>query len=241
LARTDAARAWIVEDEVSYRDTLSFLVSNVSGLALGRAFGNAEDALAAAARAAAGEEPAPALVLMDVNLPGLDGIEATARLRSLLPDTRVVVLTVRNDDEAIYAALRAGASGYLPKWAPVDTLIAALQQARDGGLLMPPTVARRVLAYFEGEAPPPPVRSRGEAAGPVAGAPPGGGGTAYGLTGRELEVLRLMADGLIQKEIAEALVIASSTVNKHVQRVYEKLHVNTLGGAVAKAIRERLV
>ncbi|HLA63233.1 MAG TPA: response regulator [Rhodothermales bacterium] len=238
MTRPAATRVWIVEDEVSYRDTLSFLVGNVNGLLLGRTFGTAEDALAAAEQATAAE--APALVLMDVNLPGLNGIEATKRLRALLPDARVVVLTVRNDADTIYEALRAGASGYLPKWVPVDTLVSALQQARDGGMLIPPTVARRVLAYFQGGGAPPEAMGDGVPGG-VPVPPRGGRGAAYGLTERERGVLRLMAEGLTQKEIAASLEITLSTVSKHVQRVYEKLHVNTLGGAVAKAIRERLV
>jgi DNA-binding NarL/FixJ family response regulator len=219
------AGLWLVEDEPAYRDALLFLIGHVSGLRLDRAFDNAESVIDAAETAKGGQAVVPDVVLMDVNLPGVDGIEATARLRAALPDSRVIVLTVRDDADTVFAALRAGACGYISKGAPVDVLVQAIQQALDGGMLVPPAVARRVLAFFaDGDA---------DRAGPPA--------EQYGISGRERDVLRGMVDGLTQKEIADALFISPSTVSGHVQRIYEKLRVHTINAAVAKALRERLV
>ena len=210
-------RAWIVEDEAQFRESLAFLVGRVDGLNADRTFADAEAALAALEAAGPGERPG--LVLMDVNLPGMSGVEATARVRALAPEARVVVLTVRDEAATIFAALRAGASGYLLKGEPIDRILAAIREALAGGVMLPAPVAREVLGFF--------------AAQPSA--------ADYGLSERERAVLELMVEGLAQKEIAGALFVTTSTVNKHVQRVYEKLHVHTAPAAVAKAIRERLV
>lgn len=213
-----SSRAWLVEDELHYRDTLGRLFARIDGLDHDGTFANAETALEAAAEVRHGRRPAPDLVLMDVNLPGLDGVAATSRLATLLPGVRVVMLTVRDDSETIFAALQAGASGYLLKDAPIGTILDALQEALRGAMLVPAPVARKVLGFFQG------VPS-----------------ADYGLTEREREVIRRMAEGLTQKEIAADLFVSGSTVNGHVQRVYEKLHVHTAPAAVAKALRERLL
>lgn len=208
---------WVVEDEPHYRESLLALVDRIEGLDCPRAFADAEAALEALE--AAEPEERPGLVLMDVNLPGMSGIEATARLKARLPEVRVVVLTIRDEPATIFAALRAGASGYLLKGEPIGRIVAALREALAGGMLMPAPVAQEVLGFF--------------ARRPSA--------DAYGLSEREREVLERMVEGLTQKEIAETLFISASTVNKHVQRVYEKLHVRSASAAVAKAVQERLV
>jgi DNA-binding NarL/FixJ family response regulator len=159
------------------------------------------------------------VLLLDVNLPGMSGLDGLGALKARLPAARVVMLTIRDDAETIYAALGAGASGYLLKNADPDQLAAAVEAARNGGMLMPGPVARKVLAAFEGPTPTP----------------------DYGLTDRERDVLREMVQGHTQKEIAERLFVSPSTVNTHVQHIYEKLHVHSGSAAVAKAVRERLV
>lgn len=213
----DPVRVWVVEDEPHYRETLASLVERVDGLGGARAFADAEGALDALEAAGPGERPG--LVLMDVNLPGMTGIEATARLKARLPEARVVVLTIRDEAATIFAALRAGASGYLLKGEPIDRILAAIREALAGGVMLPAPVAREVLDFF--------------AAQPAA--------EDYGLSERERDVLERMVAGLPQKEIAEVLFVSPATVNKHVQRVYEKLHVHSASAAVAKAVRERLV
>lgn len=215
------ARVWLVEDEPAFRETLAYLVEHTAGMRCARTFDRAEAALAALGDA--GTEDCPDLILLDVNLPGRSGIELAAEAKALCPEARVVMLTIRDDAETIFAALRAGASGYLLKNSPIDAIITGLQEALAGGMLMPAPVARKVLGFF-------------------AGAPGLGGPTEdYGLTEREGEVLSLMVEGLIQKEIADRLCVSPSTVNGHVQRIYGKLHVHSGRAAVAKALRERLV
>ena len=215
---TDApppARAWLVEDEPHYRNVFGFLIGQSGGLELAASFATAEEALAAAAAAAPQERPA--IVVLDVQLPGLSGVAALAPLAAALPEARLVMLTARDDADTIFGALRAGAQGYLLKDSPVETLLAGLRQALDGAMLVPAPVARRVLAHFHT-------------------APPD-----YGLTERERDVLRGMVAGQTQKEIAAALFISPPTVNGHVQSLYRKLSVHTAGGAAAKAVGERLV
>jgi DNA-binding NarL/FixJ family response regulator len=129
------------------------------------------------------------------------------------------MLTIRDDAETIYAALRAGASGYLIKNDQVDQIVAAIREAAQGGTLMPAPVARKVLGFFQQQESKP----------------------DYGLTEREMEVLQEMTEGYVQKEIADRLFISPSTVNTHIQHIYEKLHVHSGIEAVAKALRERLV
>lgn len=216
------ARVWLVEDEPAFRETLAYLVEHAAGMRCARTFDRAEDALAALTDGNAdgtADEDGPDLLLLDVNLPGRSGIELAAEAKALCPEARVVMLTIRDDAETIFAALRAGASGYLLKNSPIDEIITGLQEALAGGMLMPAPVARKVLGFF-------------------AGAP---GPADYGLTEREGEVLGLMVEGLIQKEIADRLCVSPSTVNGHVQRIYGKLHVRSGRAAVVKALRERLV
>lgn len=204
---------WIVEDDDGYRDALTAaLASSVT-----QAFESVEDAAAWAAVMGAGTSPD--VVLLDVNLPGASGIEGLATLKTALPSARFVMLTIRDDAETVYAALRAGASGYLLKSAGADAIAAAVEAARDGGMLMPPPVARLVLALFAPEPATP----------------------DYGLSPREREVLSEMTGGHPQRAIAERLGVTPSTVNSHVQKIYEKLHVCSASAAVAKALRERLV
>ncbi|HLT47325.1 MAG TPA: response regulator transcription factor [Rubricoccaceae bacterium] len=209
---------WIVEDDEAYRAALQAALAPAADVR--EVFGSVEDALAwAAVRERAADTDRPDVLLLDVNLPGMSGLDGLGALKARLPGTRVVMLTIRDDAETIYAALGAGASGYLLKNADPDQLAAAVEAARDGGMLMPGPVARKVLAAFDRPRPSP----------------------DYGLTERERDVLREMVAGHTQKEIAERLFVSPSTVNTHVQHIYEKLHVHTGSAAVAKAVRERLV
>jgi len=160
-----------------------------------------------------------------VQLPGQDGISALSRLKSLAPKAQVVILTVFDDTEKIFRAVCAGASGYILKSSSSQQIADAILQVMDGGAPMTPEVARKVLEAF------PKQKSDAAAA----------EGNSYDLTPRQCDILRLMADGLVKKEIADALNISVNTVSTHMQRVYEKMHVSTNTGAVAKALREKLI
>ena len=203
---------WIVEDDVDFRDAFCEVVG--PEVALDGVFESVEEAVAHL-DLSAGQ---PDVVLLDVNLPGLSGIDGIDAIKARAPSARIVMLTIKDDPGTIADALGAGASGYLTKGASVEDLLGAIRQAHAGGMLMQPAVARAVRAAFE-RAPVP----------------------DYGLTDRERDVLREMVAGGTQREIAERLFVSASTVNSHVQHVYEKLHVHSGSAAVAKAVRERLV
>ncbi len=207
-------RVWIVEDDIDFRDAFEDVVG--PQVSLEGVFGSVE---AAIARLDVAPEDAPDVMMLDVNLPGLTGIEGLGALKSRAPATFVVMLTIRDDAATISQALGAGASGYVLKGATPDLLLAAIDQASRGGMLMEPAVARAVLSQFEARPPTP----------------------DYGLTDRERDVLREMVSGGTQREIADRLFVSPSTVNTHVQHLYEKLHVHSGSAAVAKAIRERLL
>lgn len=199
----------IVEDDGSIRQILEGWVNRAAGFKCQSVHGCAESALA--------RLPAekPAIVLVDINLPGQSGIECVRRLKPVMTGTQFVMLTVYEDSAHIFDALKAGASGYLLKRTPCDELIGSLRQLQDGGSPMTSYIARKVVQSFH--------QSEPERAMP-----------AEGLSPREREVLELLARGYFYKEITEALSISISTVNTHVRRIYEKLHVHSRAQAVAK-------
>ena len=163
---------------------------------------------------------APQVILLDVGLPGMDGIAGLRVFREVFPATALLILTVFEDDDKIFRAICAGASGYLLKTAPVKDIAAAIRDTLDGGSPMNSRIARRVLTMFSKLAPEQ---------------------KDYGLTVREKEILQHMVAGSIKKEIADRMSLSVHTVNTHMRHIYEKLHVTTGTGAVAKALQERLL
>ena len=157
---------------------------------------------------------APEVVIMDIQLPDGTGIEGTARLKKLLPRTQILMFTIYNDQEQIFRALEAGASGYLLKSTPPEALISALHEVKNGGAPMTGEVARKVIQSFHKA--------------PAVEDP---------LTPREEEILQLLAKGLVTKEIASSLDISADTVNSHLKHIYEKLHVRTRTEAVIKFLK----
>lgn len=208
-------RLWLIEDNTLFRRTVSCIVERLPGISEVEGFGSAEDALR---QLAAGR--APDTVLIDVGLPGIDGIECIRRLKQLAPTAQILVLTVFEDDEKIFRAVCAGASGYLLKSASMQEIAEAVAEVRGGGSPMTPRVARRVLEMFSKLVP---VQQD------------------YALGPREREVLELLVQGLTNKEIARRLSLSAHTIDSYIRTVYEKLHVNTRSGAVAKALKERIV
>lgn len=198
----------IVEDNRGARESLRELLGRAPGLRCVGVHSNAEHALE--------HLPAerPDVVLMDINLPGLSGIECVARLKAELPKIQVLMLTAYEESDRIFESLRAGASGYLLKNAPPAELLAAIEQVRAGGSPMSMNIARKVVSFFQQ------IRQPDS--------------ELETLTKRELEILTLLAKGYLYKEIADHLAISLSTVRAHLHTVYEKLHVQSRTEAVVK-------
>jgi DNA-binding NarL/FixJ family response regulator len=210
---------WLVEDNDIYRRGLARAIDSADGMRCPEAFADAESALA---NIESGSPPH--VILLDVGLPGMDGLTALKQFTQLAPETRIVLLTVFNDTDKIFKAVCAGANGYLLKTASTDQVLSAVRQAAAGGAPMDPDVADRVLKLFN-------QLAETKATQPE----------DYGLSPREKQILEQMSRGLVNKEIADVLDISPHTVVNHLRSIYSKLHVNTNTGAVAKAIREGLV
>jgi DNA-binding NarL/FixJ family response regulator len=201
----------VVDDHPLFRDGLRGLLDTVAGIEVVDAVG---DGAAAVRRA---EEEHPDVVLMDLNMPRVDGVEATKQIRTRFPATQVVVLTTYEDDESVLRALRAGAIGYLTKNASRDDIRRALEAASVGHAHLDPAAHAAVLERAAAPAEPP-----------------------DDLTPRELEVLKLIADGLSNKEIAARLYLGEATVKTHVNRIFAKTGSRDRAQAVAYAHRHRL-
>jgi DNA-binding NarL/FixJ family response regulator len=211
----DDIGVWVVEDDQAFRSGLQELLRTTPGMRCEHTFRRCEDALEALR-----ENGPPQVMLVDIGLPGMSGIEGIRRMKELSPATEFVVLTIHEERQSVFDAICAGATGYLVKNLPPETIIEKITESAHGGAPMDPLIARRVLELVAGE---------------------GGRGEAYGLTEREQEILTLMVKGLTRVEIAERLFVSPPTVNTHSSNIYQKLHVHTRGGAVAKALKERLV
>lgn len=210
-----AVRVAIVEDQEATRDGLALLLGGAAGITAIGAWPSFE----AAWPNLAAEKPD--VVLLDLGLPGISGIEGARRLANLSPRPEILVLTVFGDDDHVFEAICAGASGYLLKDTPPEKLLAAIKEVSAGGVPMSPEVARKVFATFQKIAPPRQPEQR--------------------LSARELEVLQLFADGHSYKTAAKTLQVSIDTVRFHIRNIYEKLHVHSKSEAVVKALREGLL
>jgi DNA-binding NarL/FixJ family response regulator len=219
----------IIEDDPRYRDSLEELFNHAPGFSLAGSFGSARAALDELDKQLRwGAEPDWKLVLMDLDLPGLNGIEATRRLKKHLPGVPVVVLTVFEEPATILEAITAGADGYLLKRMLAGELLAQLRMIVDGGAPLTAGVARTVLAL---------LRSTNSSSSRDASTQP----TRLDLTQREQEVLQSLVSGLSYKQVGEKLAISHDTVRTHIRAIYRKLQVHNVAEAVARAIREKLV
>jgi DNA-binding NarL/FixJ family response regulator len=199
----------IVEDEENVREGLAALINGSEGYRCVLTYPSAEKALPEIL------EKKPSVVLMDLHLPGMSGIECIRRLKARQPDLPVMVLTVYEDDDKIFESLRAGASGYLLKKTPPAKLLEAILDLHNGGSPMSSCIARKVVQTFQ-------------AMGPSAK-------ETENLSKREHEILEYLAKGYRYKEIADALFISIETVRTHLRNIYEKLHVRSRSEAVLKA------
>ena len=214
LVPTALVHVWLIEDNALYRETIADVVDGADGH-VATAFETVEAALAALRGGAL-----PDVVLMDIGLGGMSGVEGAEHFRREAPAVPVVMLTVHQDTDTIFRALCAGASGYLLKTATPTAIVDAVGEVRAGGAAMDARIARRVLELFAARLAP---------------------RTDYGLSDREREILHLLVDGRTKRQIAEALHLSPHTIDGHIRNIYGKLHVHSRSAVVAKALRERLV
>jgi DNA-binding NarL/FixJ family response regulator len=201
-------RIALVEDHPSYRETLTSLLNSSPGLSCVAACPNARTALDLL------PSTQPDVILMDLHLPGENGLECIRSLRQHVPHARILMLTIEEHSTLVFAALRAGASGYLLKSADPSHLLDAIHDAHAGGAPMSATIARLVVESFHQPSP--------------------NGSELADLTQREAEVLAQLARGWTSKEIADALALSPHTILTHIRHIYEKLHVRSRTGAVTK-------
>lgn len=208
-------RVVLIEDLREVREGLAALINGTPGYECVEAYSMMETALARI------EKDSPDLILTDLGLPGMSGIEGIERLRAMFPETPIMALTIYDNDEQIFNALCNGANGYLLKNTPPARLLEALKEAVEGGSPMSPTIAARVVRLFREFRPP--VTAN------------------YYLTAQETELLKLLVEGHYKKTAAHALGISFHTVSFHLKNIYDKLQVHSKTEAVAKALREKLV
>ncbi len=214
-AHAERVHIWLVEDHTPLRRTLREALELSDHVAV-RDFATCEAALAALSTG----RSLPRVMLLDIGLPGMSGLEGLRIFKEATPKTEILIFTVFDDRERVFEALCGGASGYLLKSESLDRIVGAVREVQTGGAPMSSEIARSVLDRFSQ-------------------LKPTAGDTK--LSTRERDVLRSLADGLTKKEIAEKLGISLHTVDNYLRRIYTKLHVNTLGGAVARALREGLL
>ncbi len=207
-------RVAIFDDNKDRRESLKYLVEMYDDLLCVGIFEDGMRVLEVI------KETSPDVVLMDIEMPGMNGIEAVKRIRSNYPQVLVLMQTVFEDDDNLFESIKAGASGYILKKSNPDKIIEAIHDVIEGGAPMTPSMAIKVLRFFQS------TRATEN---------------LYSLTEREKKILSLLVDGLSYKMIAARENISFHTVNSHVRKIYEKLHVHSLGEAVSKALKERLL
>ena len=208
-----AVRIVIFEDNHTLRESLAFLLDRYENYEVVAHFERCEDA------ANIVRVYHPNVVLMDIDMPGISGIEGVTLVKEAMPEVAVIIYTVFDDDEKLFRCLCAGANGYLLKKTPPPKLFEAIQEVIEGGAPMSPVIAKKVLTTFHTHV----------------------GKFKYSLTPREMEVLQFLAKGYGAKQIAMEMKISFETVRGHLKNIYQKLHVNCGKEAIVKALQERIV
>ena len=216
----DVIRVLIADDQALFRRGLYVVLGTEDHIDVVAEAENGEEAVAKV------EELAPDVVLMDVRMPRINGIEAARRIRDLSPSTRILMLTVSDEEDDLYEAIKAGANGYLLKEISVEEVAEAIRAVVQGQSLISPSMASKLLSEFNSLAKR--AEERQQFPAPT-------------LTSRELEVLKLVAKGMSNREIADTLFISENTVKNHVRNILEKLHLHSRMEAVIYAVRERLL
>jgi DNA-binding NarL/FixJ family response regulator len=203
----------IVEDNNTLRNSLANLCNSTPGMKCVAALDNLLNVVSELAKAE------PDIVLMDIGLPDISGIEGVRTIKANFDNIQVLMFTVFEDDEKIFEAIRAGASGYLLKKTSPEEIVASILQLHEGGAPMSPTIARKVIKAFQSE----PISTLGE----------------FQLTPREKDILYSLVDGLSYKKIADKYFVSISTIRTHICNIYQKLHVNSRSQAVARVLQKK--
>ena len=204
----------IFEDNPKFRESLEFIIVTTEDMEL---CGSFEDTSKIRQRI---EAVQPDVVLMDINIPGTNGIDAVKEIRKDFPNVRVCMQTIFEDDDKVFASLCAGASGYILKNTAPDKILQAIREVADGGAFFTPSIAKKILTNFQQQ----PLHAE-----------------YIMLSEKEKEVLKHLVDGLSYKMIADKLNLSFHTIHSHIKNIYEKLHVNSKGEAVAKALKQKLI
>ena len=210
-------RVIVFDDNKNVRDAMQLLIEFTDGFEFCGAFENCKQLSTKIATIQ------PDVVVMDIDMPGLDGIEAVKIIHSEFPKVQVLMLTSFDDDEKVFNAILAGAGGYVLKNTPPAKIIESIREVNNGGAPMTPSIARKVLQLFSKSVTPSFKVEN------------------YNLSAREKDVLQLLVTGQSYKMIADELCITYDTVRAHMKKIYEKLHVNSMTEVVAKALKEKLV
>ncbi|MCH8568059.1 MAG: response regulator transcription factor [Balneolales bacterium] len=206
---------WIIEDNRSYRDALSILIGSMDGFSVPATFVDVESALSELKSG-----PRPGVIMCDIDLPGMSGIEGVSEIKKSAPEVYVIMLTVHDEEEYVFRAICGGADGYLLKSTSETELGNSVAEILNGGAPMNPRIAMKVLKMFSRFAP----------------------STAdYDLSEREKEVLNLLIKGCTKKQVAAQLYLSFHTVDFHLRNIYKKLQVNSRSEAVAKALKEGII
>ncbi|MBA2761305.1 MAG: response regulator transcription factor [Segetibacter sp.] len=205
----------IYEDNPQLREGLTMLINGSEGFEVSAAFKNCNHVLSEV------EIYKPDVILMDIDMPGVNGIEGLKKIRNINHDVKILMLTVFDDNKNVFEAIKNGASGYILKKTPPSRLLEYISDAHTGGAPMTASVASQVLKMFSSM-----NNEKGE---------------DYNLSDREKQVLQLLVDGYSYKMISSDMFIAIDTVRSHIKKIYEKLHVNSKSEAVAKAFKDRII
>jgi DNA-binding NarL/FixJ family response regulator len=206
---------WIVEDNAFFKECLIELIQSEKDLVCNHAFDSCEKALQ---QMESGKHPS--IILLDIGLPGMSGLEGIQKFKQCAPAAQIIIITVHEDNESIFQAICAGAAGYLLKSSSGEKIIEAIHDVQNGGSPINVQIARKVLTTFATLNSPPPN---------------------YDLTNREREILVHLVNGSTKKEIGNILSLSHHTIDTHIRRIYDKLHVNKRSSAVAKALKQRII
>lgn len=209
-------RVAIFEDNTQLRESLFDLIDISDGFNCVGAFANCERVIQNV------EETKPDVILMDIEMPVVNGIEAVKKVKSKFPHIKILMETIFEEDDKIFQSICNGAEGYILKNTPPEELLSSIREINEGGAPMTPAIAIKVLRMFK--------NGLGT-----------GTGDTFNLSAREKEILKCLVEGMSYKMIAEACIISLETVRGHIKNIYEKLHVHSKGEAVAKAIRGKIV